>query len=764
MWLKAPPPSDQNVQFPLEMSYFPTFARLYGILSSGHMIRIEEMAESEKVWLDTNSVQSFIGLPIQVDGKFWGSVCFVDWLIARQWQENECNILSLLTTMLGNAIARRNDWEELERQERFTRHVLSALPVQIFVKDAEGRFVMANDEYSIAGNKVSGPVLGSTSSELFGSESAKQYDEEDQYVIRTGQVYVSPVEPYFVPEGKERWRQIEKSPIRDANGKVTHIVGIQYDLTEQMEKNEELRKAKEAAEAATRAKSAFLANMSHEIRTPMNAVVGMTSLLTQTNLDDEQRECIETIRNSGEALLGILNKILDFSKIESEQLELEHQPFALIECLEQTLELFAHKAYEKGLELFLSITPGVPTYIYGDLVRLRQILSNLIDNAVKFTDTGDIVVSVSVEQNDMSHIYFSVSDNGIGLSQEEQQRLFLSFSQVDSSITRRYGGTGLGLAISKRLCELMGGRIWVSSSEQQGTTFHFTIAFEPVVEQPIWPGNHSPLSRKRILLIDGHPLIRKELRDLLELWGALVSVASSVSQATQLLTGPFYHLVIADLHMALTGGLKSALENQLERTTSETQILLLTKVGDPFNPAELQKSNNYSTLTKPIKPTELLARITSLTLDTPNTRTVRSRTQPVLPINDAVKILLVEDNEINRKVALRLLQRLGYQAEVTANGEEAVNLLSRQRFDIVLMDAHMPVMGGLEATRRIRTLLPQPEQPYIIGITADALASFREECLDAGMDDYITKPMGIEDLSQALTRSLSAIALRKEPA
>lgn len=752
LWLRSQPVYDKVVNFPVECSFFPTFARLYGILAAGHMLHMDELSDSEKSHLSPYQIKSLIALPIQVDGKFWGSIVFFDWSNGRQWLESECNTLTVFSSILGTAIARRNDWRELERQEQFTRDVLSALSVDIFVKDTEGRFVMANYSDTGSQNAELRPVIGKTSKELFGSERALKYLEEDQFVVKTGQVYISPVESYINRDGMEHWRQVEKSPIFDATGKVTYIVGIQYDITEQMAKNEELRKAKEAAEAATRAKSAFLANMSHEIRTPMNAVIGMTSLLSQTELNSEQLECVDTIRTSGETLLGIINKILDFSKIESEQLELEIQPFNLIEWLEHTIDLFAHKAYEKSLELILSIAPGVPTHIDGDAVRLRQVLSNLIDNAIKFTETGEIGISVSLVADNPNHLYFSISDNGIGLSEEEQRRLFQSFSQVDTSITRRYGGTGLGLAISKRLCELMGGTIGVESVKNQGTTFYFTIAFERAVDHQVWPITEALLKRKNIIIMSEHVKLRRELQSLLELWGASVIVIHSAAQAKQLISSITAHLLIADLYTDVHEELKSLLIEQVDKGVTSIPVLLLTPAYDTVISLNLSSSYNCTTLTKPLKPTELLNRITGVITTERKTVPVRHRIPSASPVDGSKSLLLVEDNEVNRKVALRLLQRLGYQADVAANGEEAVNLLLRQHFDIVLMDAHMPVMGGLEATRRIRTILPQERQPYIIGITADALASFRDECLEAGMNDYITKPVGFEDLARVLVR------------
>ncbi|MFN8444261.1 MAG: ATP-binding protein [Caldilineaceae bacterium] len=741
-----------NFTYPLIVPYFPTFTRLYGLLASGHTIDLEDLTDSERSQIYGDGVFSFIVMPIQVDGEFWGVVGFAGEMKRREWRKYELNTLATFSSILGGAIARRNDWKELERQEEFTTAVIRALPIDVFVKDKQGRFIMANHP-----GEASQEMVGKTTRDLFGdSEETQKYLEEDAFVFSSGQTYVSPIESYRTKRGEQKWRQVEKSPIRAPHGEITHLVGIQYDLTEQILHNEELRNSKEAAEAATRAKSTFLANMSHEIRTPMNAVIGMTDLLSETKLDSDQQEFVRAIRTSGQSLLSIINQILDFSKIEFNQLNLEILPFNLIECLAQTLDLFAHKAYEKGVELILSISPNVPVQIQGDSMRLRQILSNLIDNGIKFTEQGDVIISVSAVPGEPNSLHFVVRDTGIGIASEEQQRLFQSFTQVDASITRRFGGTGLGLAISKQLCELMNGRIWVESELTHGSAFHFTIAAEPVAEQSLWPENRNALLGKHILLVESHAQLQIELQGLLKLWGANVVLAPSIGKAVFSSNATFsYDLVIVELTETLPNEFRQLATEQNGSTTFDIPILLLATVGDKPNLSELQKLGKFAVLIKPIKPYELFSSIKECCARSTQALSAVNRRFPIATTFSEAKVLLVEDNEINRRVALRLLQRLGYQADIAGNGAEAVDLLLRRSYDVVLMDAHMPVMGGLEATRRIRSVLPSGVQPYIIGLTADAMTNFREECLAAGMNEYITKPVGLEVLAAAMERSTS---------
>jgi two-component system sensor histidine kinase/response regulator len=666
--------------------------------------------------------------------------------------------------------------EALRQSEERYRTIIEEMADSYWELDLAANFTFFNNQVMIEQKRSREELLalGSNNRPHIDEANSKKVAEAYRQIYLTGEPARGLTFEMIRSDGTKYTIESSVSLIKDKEGAPVGFRGISRDVTTRMQVEKELQDAKEAAEAANCAKSEFLANMSHEIRTPTNGVIGMTGLLLDTDLAADQRELAEIIRTSGDALLTIINDILDFSKIEAGKLQFETLDFDLNHTVESSVELLAERADEKRIEFASLIYSDVPKQLRGDPGRLRQVLTNLIGNAIKFTDHGEVIVKAvkESETNETVVIRFTISDTGIGISEIVQQELFHAFTQADSSTTRKYGGTGLGLAISKQLVEMMGGKIGVNSQVGRGSTFWFTARFEKQHSQTLLPLGQLPeLQNVRALIVDDNATNRKIVSHQMSSWGMRHEEAEGGRRALELLRQAVaqarpYDLVVLDLMMPEMDGFELARTIKTEPALAQAQLVLLTSYGQRGQGELAKRSGIAAYLTKPVRQSQLYDCLTQILCQSashtgeeisPPEEPLQALSSPAVTDKQMVSnklILLAEDNITNQKIAVLQLQKLGYRADAVANGLEVLEALERISYDLVLMDCQMPEMDGYEATSEIRRREGADKHTLIVAMTANALNGDREKCIAAGMDDYLSKPVKSKALGEVLERLL----------
>jgi PAS domain S-box-containing protein len=623
----------------------------------------------------------------------------------------------------------------------------------IYFKDIDSRFLLVNDAFCARIDQQPVAVIGKTDYDFFAEAYARKTYNDEQRIITSGTPLVGVEEKEQRPDGHTSWVSTTKAPLHDASGKIIGTFGVSRDISKRKALEEQLRRASQQAKEAAMAKSAFLANMSHEIRTPMNAVVGMSDLLIDTPLSLEQRECVDTIRHSSDVLLDIINNILDLSKIESGKLHLDSRPFNLVRTVEKTVDILAPQATEKNLELMHHFHGCISETVLGDSTRIQQVLLNLLSNAIKFTSAGEVLVDVTCTPTDGQsfQLDFIVRDTGIGMTPEQARRVFLPFEQADSSITRNYGGTGLGLAICKKLIELMSGKITLKTEENCGSEFRFSLPVygsSNVVQQETDP-DMSALAGCRALVVDDNETSLKILCHELEKGGAVPLTSLSATEALkQLDTLEPVDIAILDYNMPEMDGGTLAQTLREHVAFGNRPILILSSSGFPRSGCT-QAVDRW--MTKPVKGQHLRSSI--LELLSPSSPVIEGARPNPPPIKRRLRILLAEDNKVNQMVTLRILEKLGYEADVANDGIEAVEMVQKKPYELILMDIQMPKMDGFEATKILREKQVGTHGPKIVGVSAHALEESRQSALAAGMDDYLHKPVRAADLAKLLNHT-----------
>jgi two-component system sensor histidine kinase/response regulator len=668
---------------------------------------------------------------------------------------------------------KKNAEKALVISEEKYRNILASIEDGYFETDLKGRVVFCNEALARIQGYPKKDLLGMSNRDIMDARNAKKVYRAYNKIFKTGRAMRSLQCEVIHKDGTKRHIESSVSLIKDDKDQPVGFRGLVRDITERKHAERALARAKAQAEEATLAKSDFLANMSHEIRTPLNGIIGMYNLLLTTQLSSEQADFVDTGKRSAESLLAVINDILDFSKIEAGQLDIEIIDFDLRKAIQEITALPAMQAHAKGLEFIYRIDPEVPSFLMGDPGRLRQIIMNLCTNAIKFTQKGEVALFITRQEESPERVKlrFALRDSGIGISKQGQARLFQSFQQVDASTTRKYGGTGLGLAISKKLTEMMGGTMGVESEPHQGATFWFTAEFAKQVDaKERWFDVPQSLQDKRILIVDDNQTNLDILAAYLKFWGCDCDQATSGAMALTLLkavakTGAPYDLVISDMIMPEMDGAELGRRIKQDDKLRHTTLVMLTSQGLRGDAVEMKRIGFAAYLTKPVRRSQLFDCLITV-INTQPSEPLDNRRRPCaepkapLPAPSDLTgghILLAEDNVINQKLALHLLDKFGFTADAVINGRKAVEALETKHYDLVLMDIQMPEMDGLEATRVIRdpgSAVLNHAVP-IVALTAHAMKGDREKCLQAGMDDYVAKPIRPDLLLKAMQQALN---------